>query len=170
MDIEEIINDIAELPDNNSPEDWHEAMLVTAEELAMIIERHCSGAVDDIAAERQRQIDKEGWTPEHDDQHGAGELAIAAALYAAAPVDLRTVERCDCGAVESVGDPWPWWNATDVSGGRGEFPIHGHERAWDKREEHDERRRLVIAGALIVAEIERLDRAASLEGNSDEQG
>ena len=36
-----------------------------------------------IAAERQRQVDVEGWTPAHDDEHDEGELAIAAACYAA---------------------------------------------------------------------------------------
>jgi len=35
-----------------------------------------------IAAERQRQVDEEGWTPEHDDQHDREELALAAARYA----------------------------------------------------------------------------------------
>src|SRR6185369_13587313 len=35
-------------------------------------------AARDVLAERQRQIEKEGWTPEHDDQlHGLGELAAA---------------------------------------------------------------------------------------------
>lgn len=35
-----------------------------------------------IAAERRRQIEQEGWTPEHDDQHSGGELATAGAVYA----------------------------------------------------------------------------------------
>ena len=39
-------------------------------------------ALDDIAAERERQISAEGWTPEHDDEHGNGELAMAASAYA----------------------------------------------------------------------------------------
>lgn len=30
-------------------------------------------AVRDVIAERRRQVDAEGWTPEHDDEHGAGE-------------------------------------------------------------------------------------------------
>jgi hypothetical protein len=30
---------------------------------------------------------------------------------------------------------------------------------WDKRRKHDRRRKLVIAGALIAAEIDRLDMA-----------
>lgn len=39
-------------------------------------------ALLDIAAERQRQVTEEGWTPEHDDKHTGGELAAAAANYA----------------------------------------------------------------------------------------
>lgn len=39
--------------------------------------------IEEIAAERARQIAVEGWTPEHDDQHSGGELARAAACYAA---------------------------------------------------------------------------------------
>lgn len=31
-----------------------------------------------IAFERRRQVDAEGWTPEHDDEHGGGELVDAA--------------------------------------------------------------------------------------------
>ena len=35
-----------------------------------------------IAAERRRQVEKEGWTAEHDSGHPSGELAMAAACYA----------------------------------------------------------------------------------------
>lgn len=38
--IDAICRDVAELPDRNSPEGWPEAMLVTAVELAEIIDRH----------------------------------------------------------------------------------------------------------------------------------
>lgn len=38
-------------------------------------------ASDDIAAERRRQIEAKGWTPEHDDGHVRGEIATAAADY-----------------------------------------------------------------------------------------
>lgn len=41
-------------------------------------------AIERIAAERTRQIEREGYTPEHDDTHDGGELALAAACYAAA--------------------------------------------------------------------------------------
>ena len=38
--------------------------------------------LDEIAAERREQLGKHGWTPEHDDEHEHGELAMAAACYA----------------------------------------------------------------------------------------
>lgn len=38
--ISDIIQDVAELPDRDSPEDWPEAMLVTGEELRIILERY----------------------------------------------------------------------------------------------------------------------------------
>jgi hypothetical protein len=78
-----------------------------------------------IAAERQRQIEAEGWTPEHDDGHATGDLAEAAAAYTLNDVTLF---------------PWPdWWKP-------GTDPV----------------RRLVKAGALIAAEIDRLSRAAGV--------
>ena len=89
-------------------------------------------AVRDVIAERRRQIEVEGWAPEHDDRHSAHELAEAAACY----------------CLSSAGKPfdyfetmWPW------------------ERWWFKVS--DPRRDLVKAGALVLAEIERLDRAAA---------
>ena len=36
--VNEIIRDVAELPDRTSPEDWPDAMLVTADELRTILE------------------------------------------------------------------------------------------------------------------------------------
>ena len=38
--------------------------------------------IERIAVERQRQIDAEGWTPEHDANHDPGALSDAAACYA----------------------------------------------------------------------------------------
>jgi hypothetical protein len=83
-----------------------------------------------IARERQRQIDEEGWTPEHDDLHRHGELLEAAECYAyAARSGILHPPR---------GWPWEpsWWKPTD-----------------------DPVRNLVKAGALIAAEIDRLQRA-----------
>jgi hypothetical protein len=107
------------------------------------------GAIEDIAAERRRQEEVEGWTPEHDDRHRLGEMALAAALYATSACaasriigsGLMTEERVN--AIHPSSPPsrdWPW-----------------HLSWWKPK---DRRRDLVRAGALIVAEIERLDRAA----------
>lgn len=89
-------------------------------------------AARDVLAERQRQVSVEGWTPEHDDQHADGELARAGASYAA-----------HAGANLNGQEPlfWPW------------------ERDWWKP--GPARRMLVKAGALILAEIDRIDRAAA---------
>ena len=91
-------------------------------------------AIDDIAAERRRQVEAEGWTPDHDDEHGDGSLAAAAATYA---FSAATADRFL--AHDPIGF-WPW------------------AAEWWKPS--TPRRDLVKAGALIVAEIERIDRAA----------
>lgn len=101
--------------------------------------------VELIAAERQRQIEQEGWTASHDEQHKTGQLALVAALYAT-PVPLFSVKNGDQELF--WWDPWPW------------------SRQWDKRRKHGRLRRLEIAGALIAAEIDRLQ--AKLETESKE--
>lgn len=87
---------------------------------------------DLIAAERQRQIDAEGWTPDHDASHEHDDLAQAAVCYAL-PAVLREFE----GSQAAPRD-WPWgphyWKPTP----------------------DDRVRELVKAGALIAAEIDRL--------------
>lgn len=91
-------------------------------------------ALGDIASERQRQIEGEGWTPEHDgDEHQGGELGRAAISYILGVAYIQEPKR------STSGWPWPW------------------SLKWWKPS--DKRRNLVKAGALIVAEIERLDRA-----------
>lgn len=107
---------------------------------------HRPTALDDIAAERRRQVEQEGWTPAHDDMmHDDGDLARAAATYALA----AAADRADRAVLDQFGDAsgtphnimqlWPW-----------------HKRWWKPK---SRRRDLVKAGALILAEIERLDRA-----------
>ena len=91
-----------------------------------------SQAVLDVTAERRRQIEVEGWTPEHDDEHSAHALAEAAACY----------------CLSSAGKPFDYFETT--------WPW---ERWWFKAS--GTRRDLVKAGALILAEVERLDRAAA---------
>ncbi len=116
--------------------------------------------VELIAAERARQVEVEGWTPEHDDQHWTGELAMAAALYAA-PQELYA-RGVDHRGYPVFYDPWPW--KKQVDDGLGDFPCHREVNAWDKRAKHDRLRALVIAGALIAAEIDRLRRQNGVTG------
>lgn len=96
-----------------------------------------AGGVGMIARERQRQIEQEGWTPEHDDEHDLGELSIAAACYAVAGTDAHVTHP---DAEEEGGDYFPW------------------AAEYDKRDRHDRIRQLTVAGALIAAEIDRLQR------------
>jgi hypothetical protein len=99
-------------------------------------ETSLSQAARDVIAERQRQVTEFGWTPEHDDEHDCGQLARAAHCYA------YEASRTDHQRAVDAGNPppaWPW------------------EDSWWKPK--DRRQDLVRAGALILAEIERLDRA-----------
>lgn len=91
---------------------------------------------EEIAAERRRQVESEGWTAEHDDEHDGGEIAYAAACYALAS---RLPWASSLNSI--ISRLWPW------------------STEWWKPQGGD-RRNLVKAAALIVAEIERLDRAA----------
>ena len=52
--IDNVLRDVAELPDRNSPEDWPEAMLVTGAELRQIIVTHAP-------AEAQQDVPEEAW-------------------------------------------------------------------------------------------------------------
>jgi hypothetical protein len=107
--------------------------------------------IDEIAAERRRQIDKEGFDASHDDEHEQGEMAMAAACYAAQ--DLIFVKDDRAGAV-IFKDPWPWDQCWDKRRFDGNCVMPNFRMSLAGR-----RSLLVKAGALIVAEIERLDRA-----------
>ena len=100
-----------------------------------------TAAVRDVQAERRRQIEVEGWTSERDDAYIDGAMALAAGSYcesAARPVLLARTP----GAAFALPKLWPSSWATEW---------------WKPR---NPRADLVRAGALILAEIERLDRAA----------
>ena len=98
--------------------------------------------VDLIGEERIRQVTVEGWTPEHDDRHTEGDLCDAACAYAAAAQATYYDDHCVTFADIKSGKPprsWPW------------------EAVWWKPSD-DPIRNLVKAGALIAAEIDRLQR------------
>jgi len=91
----------------------------------------------DVIAERERQKSVEGWTSDHDDAHASGEMASAAAAYAFS-AGANPSEANLLGGAPPVLWPWDrdWWKPTTP------------------------RRDAVKAAALLLAEIERLDRAA----------
>jgi hypothetical protein len=106
-------------------------------------------AASDVLRERWRQKAIEGWTAAHDDEHDNGDLCAAASAYALAAADLLNPHSQGDGQFDSRNPPpmfpagWDssWWRPTDA------------------------RRMLEKAGALILAEIERLDRAAGRVNN-----
>lgn len=101
-----------------------------------------SQAFRDVGAERRRQIEVEGWSAEHDDEHGNGELARAGAAYALEYASLTYTETPSARLQQAAQIAWPW------------------SRIWWKP--NNVRRVLVKAAALIIAEIERIDRREAL--------
>lgn len=94
-------------------------------------------AATDVIAERARQVEGEGRRPEQDDQYTEGQLAEAASSYAIHATLYTTEQIRKWDTVNFAIWPWnrTWWKPTT------------------------RRRNLVKAAALLLAEIERLDRA-----------
>lgn len=100
--------------------------------------------IKEIENERNRQVSKLGWTPEHDAQdHSDGALAKAASIYA------DPSPRMLNGPEINKPDGWP--------------------NDWDYKPK-SRRENLMRAGALIVAEVERLDRASQLNESQGSDG
>lgn len=92
-----------------------------------------------ISEERERQITKEDWRAEHDDAHVEAELAAAAVCYAENAIVTNNTTMFDTRFM-GVPKRWPW-----------------EKESW-KPSYTDPIRDLVKAGALIAAEIDRLQR------------
>lgn len=86
--------------------------------------------LEKVFSERRRQREVKGYTPEHDRRHDEGELAMAAAAFA--------VQSTGAGSGADILWPFPTL-----------MPAYATRR-----------RRLIVAAALIVAEIERIDGAS----------
>lgn len=84
-----------------------------------------------IAEERRQQIEKHGRTPEQDyELNTDGQLPWAAS----------------CLAFEEIQD----WDA------RHEAPVNWDLKIWQKMHDKPHKQRLIIAGALIAAELDRM--------------
>lgn len=101
-------------------------------------------AVEDVLAERRRQIEVEGFDAAHDDRHIRGELALASVCYIVPSADRLDTFRLF----------WPptwgkhWWK-----------PAGAHDDITARR------RDLVKGLALGLAEIERIDRLLQRKGD-----
>jgi hypothetical protein len=118
--------------------------------------QHHSRGAEDVLAERRRQMEVEDFGFDQDDHYTSGELAWAAVCYlqnAAVAgkiqgLGLLTAEQCDeRGRSLPQPEAWPW------------------DAEWWKPA--GQRRDLVKAAALIIAEIERLDRANATAGEKN---
>ena len=123
-------------------DDHRDRLLACITELRTAEQALISRAIADVMAERVRQTTAEGWTAEHDDQHSDGALALAASCYARYAGRDMIMPRAPHTPMLWPFDP-TWWKPTTP------------------------RRDLVKAAALILAEIERLDRVA---GRSADHG
>lgn len=100
-----------------------------------------------ILKERDRQETDEGWSPEHDDAHDQCELSLAGAVYAlSGSADSALFNDLRIRAVQEL---WPFLNHWFK-------PTGGRED-------------LVKAGALIAAEIDRLDRLEKSRVDTEDQ-
>lgn len=97
-----------------------------------------SGFLTLVKAERQKQINKHGYTPEHDDEHTDGSIADAGACYAANNDNLWSFGEYGQTGLKEV---WPW------------------DYEFFKKEDHDRKQQLIIAAAFINAEYDRIVRA-----------
>lgn len=96
-----------------------------------------------IAEERRRQIEKEGWTAEHDAKHLDYDLSCVGALYALHLV-LNVHENYSMFFNKIFSYFYPW------------------DSKWWKPTPNDPIRQLTKAGALIAAEIDRLQNRRKL--------
>ena len=105
------------------------------------LETYSTQAVKDVDSERQRQREK-GWDEWHDDGYLEGVLALGGAAYAisgAGMNDIGTYRR-------RAKNLWP-------------FPLETYKPAGNPNRRSD----LVRGAAMIIAEIDKIDRAAGIK-------
>lgn len=88
-----------------------------------------------VKAERQKQINKHGYTPEYDDEHTDGSIADAGACYGGTPITIFKTE-----AQYDYSPLFPW------------------DTKYFKKVYHDRKQQLVIGAAFYMAEYERIVR------------
>lgn len=95
----------------------------------------------EAADERLRQVSEEGYSTSHDDLYAAYELVYAACAYASHQPSKEILDRGPIGLRNLSSEPplwWPW-----------------RAKYWKPR---SHRENMVRAIALLMAEVERIDR------------
>lgn len=98
-----------------------------------------SNAINDVILERRHQVEDLRYNTAHDDQHDQKEIARAAGGYVHHYI-YRTGVPGSVYQADPMPPTWPW-----------------DEIYWNPQTPRED---LVRAAALIIAEIERIDRAA----------
>lgn len=117
--------------------------------------------IEIIEEERKRQVEEEGWTAKHDDKHTDGELAEAAAVYAAYAKSIDMPIEDEQLYFTSANEPGFKIEQRMPDGTRvlvdkaHRWPFSPQ---WYKPTPENRVRELAKAGALIAAEIDRLQR------------
>lgn len=132
-------------PTADNDEDSEEIAMLRGEigRLSELLNAHTEGVAGatqggmDVLGERARQRRMEGYDDAHDDAHDDFTLSSAAIAYT---MDARLRGTTGHGFTDTPPPDWPW----DYSD-------------WKQK---SVRQALVVAAALIIAEIERLDRAS----------
>lgn len=119
--------------------EWHERQVATTTVTAKLsADVTAPRAAVDVLAERRRQVAEYGFDAAHDDKWRGGQLEKAAGCYAK---HAAATERGRDAYKAAPPLDWPW------------------DRVWWGPTTR--RRDLVKAGALILAAIEKIDRAAA---------
>jgi len=130
-----------------TPQEWIAYRKPYQQRVAMQKSDYTPSGIQLIARERERQKEELGYDEEHDSFETNQELAVAAGLYALDStyagdvLDELSYNLPDEGNV--IDSLWPW---KDLDG----------NNEHDKRGKLERIRQLAIAGALIAAEIDRL--------------
>lgn len=125
--------------DKSRLESLRAAWALAEKETCAEIESLLTPAALDVMMERRRQVDEEGFSHKHDDAHEPGDLAAAGSAYALATADV-------------------------LYGLFGYRSSQSPPRMWPTRwkwKPSTPRTMLVKAVALLLAQIERLDREES---------
>lgn len=107
--IDNVLRDVAELPDRNSPEDWPEAMLVTCAELRQIIVAHAPAEPVNarLLEALKKCISASDAVAYGSAIHEARSAIAAAEAQQAGPVRLTEADLQECKRLADAGSPVP---------------------------------------------------------------